>query len=264
MKRLTLIDLDSIVYIVAYQAIEHDNPIEVEATVRNFIDEILTNTEAEAYAGYYQKKGHSNFRFNIFPGYKAKRPSTPEYITKWRPLIHTIFDSYVGVTGLEAIESDDALSIMYYKHKDNYDITIAHIDKDLNCIPGKHYKYTAKLTYELNENEAKLQFCTQVIAGDSSDSIPSIPGVGPAKARKYLTNNKTLAKAYKQAAKEKKVNRWIELYYQTYHCIRLLQNINELSQFTDVKEVNIDIIDEFDYDEHEPGPDQDNAYALDF
>ncbi len=261
MKRLTLIDLDSIVYIVAYQNKDNDNTIIVEDTVNSFITEIIDNTEAEAYAGYYQKKGHTNFRLNIFPGYKAKRPETPDYITKWRPLIHTVFKSYPGFTGLEIIESDDALSIMYYKYKDNYNITVAHIDKDLNCIPGNHYKYTTKSKYKLNENEAKLQFCTQVLAGDSSDSIPSIPGVGPAKARKYLSKNKTLATAYKQAAKAKKVVRWIELYYQTYHCIRLLHTIDELKQFTFNEEVDIFNIDEFDYDS---GPEQDNMYELEY
>jgi len=261
MKRLTLIDLDSIVYIIAYQNKDSNNALIVQDAVASFIQEILDKTEAEAYAGYYQKKGHRNFRNGVFPGYKAKRPETPEYIIKWRKEIHDVFDSYLGFTGLKVIESDDALSIMYYKYKDKYDITVAHIDKDLNCIPGNHYKYTAKSKYKLNDSEAKLQFCIQVIAGDSSDSIPSIPGVGPAKARKYLNTNKTLATAYKQAAKDKKVIRWIELYYQTYHCIRLLHTMAELKQFTSNEEVNIFNIDEFDYDS---GPEQDSMYDLDY
>jgi len=264
MKRLTLIDLDSIRDIVAYQAIEHDSPIIVESTVLSFIDEILTNTAAEAYAGFYQKEGHKNFRKIIFPGYKGKRPPTPDYKVKWRPLIHETFKSYSGTTGLEIIESDDALSIMYHKYKDKYEITLAHIDKDLNCLPGTHYNYNAKNVYRFTENESKFHFCTQVLSGDSGDSIPGVPGIGPAKAKKFLFDNTTLIKAYKAASKSKKVETWIRNFYRDYHCIRLLQDIDELSKFTEAKEVDIFNIDEFNYEDDESGIDQDNMYELEF
>lgn len=264
MKRLTLVDLDSIVYIIAYQNKDNDNTLVVQDAVHSFIKEIIDKTEAESYAGYYQKKGHRNFRNIIFPKYKANRPPTPEYITKWRPTIHEVFDSYPGFTGLEIIESDDALSIMSNEYKDKYLIMLSHIDKDINNIQGEHHKYTSHDFYTVKYEEAKYNFCNQVLAGDSSDGIPGVPGIGPAKAKKFLVDNTTLIKAYKNAAKSKKVNTWIRNFYRDYHCIRLLQNIDELSKFTDVEEVDIFKIDEFDYDEHEDGADQDNMYALDF
>lgn len=262
MKRLTLIDLDSIVYIIAYQNKDNDNTFVVQDAVNSFIKEIIDKTEAEAYAGYYQKKGHRNFRNVIFPDYKAKRPPTPEYITKWRSTIHEVFGNYLGFTGLEVIESDDALSIMANKYKDKYIITLSHIDKDLNNIEGHHHKYTSNDFYTVKEAEAKYNFCIQVIAGDSSDGIPGVPGIGPAKAKKFLANNKSLVTAYKDAAKSKNVSYWIHNYYRDYNCIRLLDNLIELSKFTSLPEVDIFNIDEFDYEE--PGLEQDNMYELDY
>ncbi len=80
-------------------------------------------------------------------------------------------------------------------------------------------------------------FKKQVLSGDSGDGIPGIPGVGPKTAAIFVMNNFSVVQAYKTAALIKNVKTWIRNFYRDYHCIRLLKNINELNQFTNLKEI---------------------------
>ena len=129
MKRLTVIDLDSIIYLIAYNNQEEKLAVVVEQNVETFIKDILTTTEAEAYTGFYQKSGHKNYRKDFFPGYKSNRPEKPDFINQWGKVIMDKFETYPGVVGLEVIESDDALSIFATKYKDEYEVTFATLTR---------------------------------------------------------------------------------------------------------------------------------------
>jgi len=240
-KRLTIIDLDSIIYVVAYQERNANDDYFSELTVRgkveSFVDDIIKETSAECLLGFYQLQGHKNFRYNIYQKYKEKRPEAPDFIKMWRPLIHETFDSITGIFGLKVIESDDAVSIAAREYASDYEITLAHIDKDLNSIPGLHYNYNKKLFYNVTKEEAKFFFKCQVLAGDASDSISGIPGIGLKTAAKFVSATDSVVIAYKNAAIKKKVQTWRRNFYRDYHCIRLLHNIEELKQFSNIKEV---------------------------
>jgi len=253
MKRLTVIDLDSIVYVIAYRHKDEEGvmaAIIVQDEVKETIDTIVSKTEAEAYAGFYQKEGHTNFRKEFYPEYKAHRPPTPEYVKYWRPYIHEVFNSYKGVTGLEVIESDDALSIYYYKYMLEYQMTFAHNDKDLNCIPGRHCNLKGENFKEVKVDQGDYIFKCQVLAGDSTDNIKGVPGVGKVWAAKHMDKHVSVFKAFRAAYKKAKLPDWIRNCYLNYHLIRLLHSIDELKQFTDKKEVDIfNTIDCFEYDQ---------------
>lgn len=239
--KMTVIDLDSITFIIAYNHKEHseeDTFIVAEAS-KNFIKTILTKTEADCYVGFYQKSKHQNYRNEVVPAYKKNRPPAPDFLKLWKDTIHETFSSYPGVIGLEVIESDDAMSIIHYKYSEIYDITYAHIDKDLNCIPGKHYNYTKDIFYDVSSQDAYEFAKVQILTGDNNDGVPGISGIGPAKALPYVKKYESVVEAFKQAAKDKKVRKWITLFYQTYSCINLLKSMEELKKYTSREEVNI-------------------------
>ncbi|MDD9816698.1 MAG: hypothetical protein OXU61_00955, partial [Gammaproteobacteria bacterium] len=63
---------------------------------------------------------------------------------------------------------------------------IAGIDKDLKQIPGNHYNFNKQLHEFVDDDNANLNLMLQCLTGDTSDNIPGIKGIGPAKAGKIL------------------------------------------------------------------------------
>ena len=174
MQRITIIDLDSIIYIVAYQNQDERLHSIVQDETRNFINTILEKTEAEGYVGFYQIVGHKNYRKLFFPAYKSKRPPTPDFVLKWRDSIIEVFKEFAGIVGLTLIESDDAISITANKYKHKYDITCARIDKDLDCIPGRHYHYKTEKFKTISEEEANFFAKCQVLSGKLLPGLNSL------------------------------------------------------------------------------------------
>jgi predicted methyltransferase len=66
------------------------------------------------------------------------------------------------------------------------DYIVISVDKDLDCIEGKHYNPRKDLVYTVNEDDANYNYWKQIIMGDSTDNIPGVPGIGPKKAEKLL------------------------------------------------------------------------------
>ena len=91
------------------------------------------------------------------------------------------------VTGYEA---DDALG-MYRKEGD----ILAHIDKDINQVPGKHLNWKTLEEYEVSYDEGIRFFLKQCLTGDKTDNIPGCPkttkgpkpAIGAAGAEKILS-----------------------------------------------------------------------------
>ena len=73
---------------------------------------------------------------------------------------------------------------------------LVSIDKDLDTVPGWHYNYDKKITYFVTPEEASYNFYYQLLVGDSSDNIKGAVGVGPAKAKKILSECKTELEMY--------------------------------------------------------------------
>jgi len=248
-KNLTIIDLDSIIFIIAGSPVYKDldrNPSRdymVEKAVKEFISTIIEKTEADFVVGFYQNTGHSNYRKILVPDYKSNRKEVPEFIKIWKSVIVGAFKEE-GMIGLNFIESDDAVNILHKTYKDEYEVTVAHIDVDLDCISGNHYNYNKNITYTVSEEDAILNYKCQCISGSAKDAVPGIYGIGKVKAAKFLAKNEgRLVKSFKEAFKHQiayhKDDSWIKLFYRTYKCKKLLSSLDELSKITDQKETEI-------------------------
>jgi hypothetical protein len=64
-------------------------------------------------------------------------------------------------------------------------------DKDLDMIPGLKYDFVVKEPYSVTEEQAMYNFYHQMLTGDTTDNIPGLPGIGPAKAHKALRGVKS-------------------------------------------------------------------------
>jgi 5'-3' exonuclease len=213
-KILTIIDADSIIFTVAYNLRNKKNKKLVEINVNKFISDVLTNTKASDYIGFFGSKEDGvkpNFRYQIYSKYKEKRPPEPDFIKKWRSDIIRIFKDKWGFNAVEGMEADDAVSICAKYYRADYDeIVIATFDKDLKQIPDSTFYNMKSHTAEyISEFDATYNLCKQMLMGDSSDDIPGLPGVGKAKSAKIIEdcNTKyslisTVIKSYYDAFKE--------------------------------------------------------------
>jgi DNA polymerase-1 len=125
----------------------------------------------------------TNFRKELFPGYKANRKSKPKpeglsEIRGW-VLVHRR-----GWT-VDGLEADDLLGIVATSDRESNAIT--SIDKDMRTIPDVRWWnfYSGEWEHQTRE-EAQHFFLVQVLAGDPTDGYKGVPGIGPKKAEKIL------------------------------------------------------------------------------
>ena len=171
-----LIDADIVAYRVACTLQEDDAEDFVYARTEDLVDQILVNTEATEYRLFLT--GKNNFRYSIYPEYKAHRPTEkPFWLEKCREYLIATFNAEV----IHGQEADDALGI-----NQTEDTIICSIDKDLLMIPGKHYNFVKDEYMEISRETAIRNFYMQCLTGDRSDNIKGIEKIGPKKAEKIL------------------------------------------------------------------------------
>ncbi len=137
-------------------------------------------------------KGSGNFRNSLYPEYKLNRHADPNKQNHFVPTLRKLAvaeDLAVEATGREA----DDLMRMWAEEAiasgDEY--VICSIDKDLKCIPGKHYLMHKKEFITVSPDEALRHYYEQLLKGDPTDNIPGVPRVGEVKAKKFLENCQT-------------------------------------------------------------------------
>ena len=105
---------------------------------------------------------------------------------------------------------------------------VAHIDKDLDQIPGEHFNFNKKIKYTVSAMDGYKKLIEQWITGDSADGIPGIKGYGPAKAKKAI--NGVLPENLEDCVKRlyKSLGYDQEYCQQMYDCVYMLQSWDEL------------------------------------
>jgi len=157
----------------------------LEICWRNFRNSIKsTMEEAGADAFKMAVKGEGNFRDLIHDDYKGHRSKSGTNRNIFVPVLRDMaVDAGLAIaaTGMEA---DDLLRIWAteIEEEDVEEFVICSIDKDLRCIPGRHFHMKTKKTDMVTEDDAHRLFYAQLLSGDPVDKIPGLPGVGPVKA----------------------------------------------------------------------------------
>lgn len=193
MKKLVVIDADSLIFRIAYKFNEQEFAeedlwmVENQATIQ--LKEILVKSSADEFIGL-MTDGESTFRHNLAltNPYKGNRGEKPKWYTDWSPHIKSFLKEKYGFIFTTGIEVDDALGIINTMYQDNeeFEIILASIDKDMLQIPAKHYNYAKDSWLLVTIDQSEENLWRQVLQGDPTDSIVGLPGIGEKKALKIL------------------------------------------------------------------------------
>lgn len=180
MIETALIDADIVAFRCA-AATEHE-PEDIACwQVSEMMNRILHETNAQSYKCFLT--GSGNFRYDVYPDYKANRKDLPKprHLQVVREHLVSVWNAKVT----DGIEADDALGIEQCSVHDG-DSVIATIDKDLQMIPGRHYNFVKQEHRTVSPLEGLRFFYGQLIMGDRSDNIPGYDGKMRQKVPKFL------------------------------------------------------------------------------
>ncbi len=138
-----------------------------------------------------------NFRRELYPEYKAKRLLPPEELVQQLPAIREYLAGR-GIHSLEkpGLEGDDIIALLARRYAAiGNEVLIFSADKDLFQLVGERIAvFHPKLKRKLGRADVKEVFGVfpeQIVdylalAGDASDNIPGIPGIGDKTATKLI------------------------------------------------------------------------------
>ena len=139
----------------------------------------------------------TNFRREIYPEYKAKRQQPPDELVQQLPAVR----EYLAGRGIHALEKpglegDDIIALLARRHAAaGSEVLIFSADKDLFQLVGERiFVYHPKLKKKLGRDGVKEVFGVYpeqivdylALAGDASDNIPGVPGIGDKTATRLL------------------------------------------------------------------------------
>ncbi len=170
------IDADSMLYRIAATV---DSDSQAQSTFDLALRAVMRDTNSSQ--GYVAVKGKGNFRHDMADDYKANRKKQ-EMDPKIKKLLDNLYE-YAWSTGCvpsDGCEADDLVSIWATEATEAGDSwVIAHVDKDIDMIPGWHYNFNKQNLYHIDEQQGHYLLCKQLLTGDSSDNIQGLKGVGP-------------------------------------------------------------------------------------
>ncbi len=158
------------------------NLVRAEETIRG----IMNATGSTSLKVFLSDTLVNNFRYKIYPEYKANRKDAPKpkYYEEIKQFLINEFDAVITL----GQEADDALGI-----NQTDETVICSIDKDLLQVPGLHYNFVKGEIKEVDEIGGLRHFYEQVLKGDRVDNIPGIDRIGEKKAAKLMANCETEA-----------------------------------------------------------------------
>ncbi|WP_299436470.1 DNA polymerase I [uncultured Rhodospira sp.] len=149
---------------------------------------LLADMDAERVAVIFDK-GRRTFRNDIHEAYKGHRPEAPEDLVPQFPIIREAVRAFnVACVEMEGFEADDLIATYAKQARaKGIDVTIVSSDKDLMQLvrdgvalfdPMKNRPIGPKQVREKFGVGPDRVVDVQALAGDSSDNVPGVPGIG--------------------------------------------------------------------------------------
>jgi hypothetical protein len=144
-------------------------------SVKMMTESIIEGAGNGKYQIYLTGKGNYRNDLATIQKYKGNRDGKhkPHHLKECRDYLIRRW----GAVVVDGEEADDALG-----YNQTEDTIISTIDKDLDCIPGHHYRWPVHgnegYTYFVTEVEANRNFYKQMLVGDTTDNITGCPGIG--------------------------------------------------------------------------------------
>lgn len=154
----------------------------------------------------------TSFRKALDPAYKSHRPPMPEdYGPQLRRLPELFARHGITSIGQDGMEADDIIASMVARHGGGeHEIIIVSEDKDISALifdADKVRQYTPRGGIFLDEQAAKAKYGFDAwripfylaLAGDTSDGIAGIKGVGPKTAISALLQTRSMPELFRKA-----------------------------------------------------------------
>ena len=204
-KRFLVLDGSSLIFRAFYAlppdlSDSHGQPTGAIFGFSNMLTKLIAEQQPDLMALAFDKSRHT-FRTERYADYKGTRDKTPEELLSQFPLLRE-FAANMGIPFLEKdnYEADDIIGTLATQAAaEGYDVRVVTGDRDaLQLVrPNLRVLLTKKGISELKdydtaafEEEYGFEPLKLIdlkgLMGDTSDSIPGIPGVGPKTASKLL------------------------------------------------------------------------------
>jgi DNA polymerase-1 len=203
---LYLIDISSYFYRAfhALPALTNSQGVPTNATlgVTTMLLKVLRERQPQHLALVFDAKGRT-FRHNLYKEYKAHRPPMPEALVTQLPYIRQVIDALnLPSLAYEGYEADDLISTLVRRAlEQGYEVEIISGDKDLLPLVGegvdmwdpmKGTRYDPAAIREKYGLAPEELVEVRALAGDASDNIPGVPGIGEKTALKLIARFHTL------------------------------------------------------------------------
>lgn len=270
-KRPLLHIIDGSGYIFrAYYAIRplttaHGEPTNAALGFATMIDKALRDENPTHFAITFDAGGN-NFRKELYPEYKANRPPPPEDLATQIPRIHQIAEAFLLPSfNLEGYEADDTIAtLVRIALEQDFDVRLITGDKDLFQLvsdrvtifePMRNQRFGPAEVEEKMGVPPHLVADALALAGDSSDNVPGVRGVGLKTAAKLLAKHGDLEGVLAAAAAKKVKGKMGENLAASVEDARLSRRLVSLD---DHVALSVENVDELKYG----GPDRERLKEL--
>ena len=200
-QQLYLLDGSSFIYRAYYGfrecAASDGTPANAVLGFTVMLLDLLRDNRPDYFAVVFDPPREDTFRRDIYPAYKANRDAMPEDLAPQLPYIRKVLQA-LNIPALEApgFEADDVIATLARSYAaDGIDVTVVTGDKDLLQIVNdriglldtmKGRRSGPQEVLERFGVPSELVADVLGLAGDASDNIPGVPGIGEKTAAKLV------------------------------------------------------------------------------
>ncbi|MBH67088.1 MAG: DNA polymerase I [Rhodospirillaceae bacterium] len=163
----------------------------------NMLIKLIEDLQADHCAVVFDTS-RKTFRTELYEDYKANRPPAPDELIPQFPLIREAVIAFnIACIEMDGYEADDLIaSYTALARLQNAQVTIVSSDKDLMQLvapkvemfdPMKSKKIGVAEVVDKFGVEPESVVDVQALAGDSSDNVPGVPGIGIKTAAQLIT-----------------------------------------------------------------------------
>ncbi|MBM3488615.1 MAG: DNA polymerase I, partial [Alphaproteobacteria bacterium] len=163
-------------------------PVNAVFGFTNMLMKLLAESHAEYLAVVFDT-ARKTFRSDLFPDYKAHRPEPPPELVPQFALIRETTRAFgLPAVEMEGYEADDLIATYARRAVEaGAEVTIVSSDKDLMQLVNDHVRMLDPIKNKpIGRAEVEERFGVgpekvvdvQALAGDATDNVPGVPGIG--------------------------------------------------------------------------------------
>ncbi len=260
-RSLTLVDGSGFIF-RAYYALppltrKDGTPINAVMGYCNMIWRLIAETKTDSLAVIFDTASKT-FRNEIYKEYKANRSEAPEDLVPQFSLIREATKAFnIPYIELAGYEADDIIATYASQaSSEGWEVDIISSDKDLMQLVKDNVKMIDPMKMITIDKEQVFKkfgvypdrvIDVQALAGDSTDNIPGVPGIGIKTAAELINHYGDLESLLKRAheikqpkRKENLVN-FADLARISMKLVTLSDDVKEIEDFKNFKRQDIDL-----------------------